>query len=261
MFVTWRFFAAIYNAAWLLCGIAVISSEMGLKWLIYFANFSYVLLVLTFTLLAITSLFYTIFYYRKRSSLQSYLPDLSEGYPDVYDQDNLTPIIKVTWFLYISAISFAFLTPWSYHASFDEGISYDPITVHFHGINVFFVLADLLLSRMPLQLLHFAWCLVAPSAYVVFTAMYYALDQKDPYGNNYIYPALDYGNNARTSAGCAILIIIVPSFVYFCLWLLVRLRDAIHNWWSCCHGDLLDGPNTREDLLELQTLHVQQNHP
>lgn len=252
----WRFFAAVYNAAWLLCGIVVFSNEMGVKWLIYFTNLSYALLVLTFTMLAITSLVYTIFYYCKRSSLQSYLPELSEGYPDVYDQDNIVPIIKVIWFLYISAISLAFLTPWSYHASFDEGIGHNAITFHFNGINMIFVLADLLLSRMPLQLFHCPWCLLAPSAYMVFTAMYYAMDQKDPYGNAYIYPALDYGNNSGTSTGYAVLIIITPSLVYVCLWFIVRVRDAIQNCCGRCGHDLLDGPITSEDALELQNLDV-----
>ena len=239
---------------WLLSGIAVFGSEMAAKWFIYFANLSYTLLVLTFVMLAITSLVYTIFYYHKRTLLKPYLPDLSVGYPDVYDQDNIAPIIKIIWLLYINAISFAFLTLCSYHASFDEGIDINAITLHFHGLNVIFVLADLILSQMPLQLLHFPWSLLTPSIYIVFTAMYYAMEQKDPYGNTYIYPALDYGNRPGASAGCALLMITVPSLVYICLWILVRVRDLVHNQCRCCHRNLLDDPNTSRNDLELQNL-------
>lgn len=232
----WRCFAAGYNTAWLVYDVTVQSSDIGVKWFIYFTNLSYVLLVVTFIVLAITSLDYTFLYCCKKSLIKSHLPDFSPECPDVYDQDNINWIVKVTWFLYINSISLAFLSAGGYYFFSDPEIN--AISLHFHGINVIFALADLLLSRMPLQILHFPWNLPVPCGYIVFTAIYYALGQTDPYGKYYIYPALDYGSKSGTSTGYAILFIIVPSVVYACLWVMVRLRDLIHNHNDYCHQDL-----------------------
>ena len=116
-------------------------------------------------------------------------------------------------------------------------IDIDVYTLHFHGINVIIVLADLFVSRIPYQFLHFFYPLFFMIPYVIFTVIYWGAGGTNP-GNemNYIYESLEYSK--ASAVGWAIALCISPIPVYWVMFLLAWLRDVISKQVSCCHRDI-----------------------
>ncbi len=126
----------------------------------------------------------------------------------------------------------------------------DAYSLHFHGINFFLLLADVCLSRIPFQFMHFFYPLFFMGPYVIFTVIYWGAGGLNPINEmNYVYGTLDYSDGA-VPAVLAVLLIFSPIPVYWVVFLVIWLRDFISSHISCCYRDLTSSPKDSEDIVE-----------
>ncbi len=195
-------------------------------------------------MLALLTLLYTIQYYSEKNVLCcSKSPGNYDTPPDVYDQDNISFIVKITWFLWINAIS---STPGVivgyYGAVVDSFDDLDAAGVHLHGVNFVIILLDVFFSRMPVQVLHFPWAGIFDVLYIIFTGIYFAVGGTHPDGSPFIYSVLDYGNSPGVAVGWALLLGLNSFFVHFIWWIITFVRDLLYKACKCCYRDVTEVP-------------------
>ncbi|KAJ8735755.1 hypothetical protein PYW07_007375 [Mythimna separata] len=100
------------------------------------------------------------------------------------------------------------------------------LDVSTHGITSVVCLAELLLSRTPVRLLHLYQPLSMGLWYAVFSAIFFVVGGTDINGNHFIYDVLDWGQGKRTSivvAASMAGLVIVYAFV----WGVALCRDRL----------------------------------
>lgn len=252
LFVIWRTFIACYLFSWMVTDIVLKSSDTGIKWLILYSNLAFIILTITYLILGILTLLYTIQKYccttedRKVLCLSSSPGDYDTP-PEVYDHDYVSFVEKIAWFLWTTAISSAPSAVTGFHVanllnSYNETTAADYSSIHLNGVNLVIIFLDVILSRMPLQLLHFPWAGMFNVLYVVFTAVYYAAGGKglplEGSGDVYIHEALNYADFPGESAGWALLLGLNAFIVHFLWWIVILVRDLLCKMISCCNSDI-----------------------
>ena len=230
-----------YLIGWMIADI-VLSADIGARWLIFYTNQSYILLVLTFLMLAVLTLMYTIQKCTHRDVLCcSKAPGEYDAPPDVYDQDNISFFAKIAWFLWVTSINNTPAVVVGFYATvLETPESLTAASIQFHGVNLVIIVIDVFLSRIPLQLLHFPWAGVYSICFVVFTGIYFAAGGTDPDGRSFIYPTLDYEDSPGESVGWALLLGLNPFIVHFIWWVIVFVRDVLYKTCSCCYRDITE---------------------
>ncbi|XP_026497870.1 protein rolling stone-like [Vanessa tameamea] len=137
--------------------------------------------------------------------------------------------IKVYWVLYSISIPIAFFITVFYwiflaneNAEFAATVVLD---IFIHAINSVLMLLLFLTARQPTNLLHFYLPFFFAVVYAIFTAIYYVAGGTDPFGNNFIYPVLDWAE-----PGTAMIMIALSAFLilvlHFFIAMLTICRDA-----------------------------------
>ncbi len=281
VFMVYRVLVFFYLLIWLILHIYARHDEFGPHWPIFLSNLGFALLTISMGSLAILCVAYGIVYYTKRERLVCYLPKKDFPLARVYKQDNIGWYVKIIWCLYIVANASAiliFLGYWLFvyspcddddngemggagtasemsgdNASSNGSASgemavketcsgLDAPAIHLHGINVLIVFIDLLLSRIPYQLLHTLYATIFAIVYVIFTIIYFAAGGTSHLGDPYIYGALDYGNDLPLAILFVVVIAVGCIPIYLGLFLLAWLRDVIVTRIGCCFRDVRRHP-------------------
>ena len=74
------------------------------------------------------------------------------------------------------------------------------ITIIIHAVNSFVIVADTMLSSVPVRLLHIVYPMLYTTTYALFTVVYWAYGGTRPSGEKYIYPVTDYTGRPVYSA-------------------------------------------------------------
>ncbi len=184
-----------------------------------------------FGAITLLCLLYAIAYYFSREYVFNGLPKSPEDAQLVFSQDNISWYVKVVWFLYVSGGTLAFMVTAGYwvivYDSDEEEL--DVATVHVHGINLILVLIDLLVSRIPYQLLHFFYPSLIAAIYIAFTGVYFAAGGEGLNGNEHIYDSLDYGDSPGSATGYVVALFLASMLFFGALFLFGRLRDVIYK--------------------------------
>ncbi|CAG2195165.1 unnamed protein product [Mytilus edulis] len=141
---------------------------------------------------------------------------------------------KLTWIFYTIATTasvmvtfmfFAFLWP-----QFDHSKGIDIINLQLHGINSVIVVVDLLISAVPVRLLHAVYAIIYGLIYITFTGIFFAAGNRSP-----IYPhVLDWRQPAITIGvvvGVAVIAVPIVHLVLFCIHRIkVQIYHKITPW-------------------------------
>ena len=145
---------------------------------------------------------------------------------------------KLQWALFVVGGEYAMAITILYWSFFNDPNSkqnlYSLDSLNLHMINGIFAVVDLWVSGIPVRFYHALYSIAFGCVYVLFTAIYYAVDGTDPDGNQFIYPFLDYGSNPKAAVGlaigCAVLLVGSIHFIFFIQYL---VRHSITNLF--CH--------------------------
>lgn len=96
------------------------------------------------------------------------------------------------------------------------------VDVHLHLVNALIILADLWLSRLPYWLQHFPYPLAYLCLYTVFAGIYWAAGGKNPDGEDFIYPWLDFDRPHVTVPIIFLVVFVIFPLVHASLWALER---------------------------------------
>ncbi|GFO44002.1 protein rolling stone [Plakobranchus ocellatus] len=122
-----------------------------------------------------------------------------------------TPLLsQVTWLLYnIINCSNILSTAWFWAVTYDSHTYAVEIVAHL--INSVFVISNLLVSAMPVRLIHGVYPVIYTGLYIAFTAIYHAVDGSDVHGKSDIYPQLDWNEAFPTVVTVVIgLLVVIP---------------------------------------------------
>ena len=110
LFLIFRILLFFYALSWLVLHIAARADTNGVRWLIFFSDLGYAILVLSTFLTALLTLVYTVIYYSRNKDRFAYsIPKKDFPVVRIYKQDNIAWYVKITWFFYIMANSIAML--------------------------------------------------------------------------------------------------------------------------------------------------------
>lgn len=111
-------------------------------------------------------------------------------------------------------------------------------SLHVHLINGVLAVVDLWVAGVAVRVYHAIYPVLFAASYVAFTGVYYAAGGRDPMGNSFIYPFLNYKSSPGSAAGlgiiCALILTTAIHFVFF-------LQFSLRNWITCtiqrkCYG-------------------------
>ena len=95
---------------------------------------------------------------------------------------------------------------------------------HYHLGNGLISIVDVIVSGLPVRVLHFYMIQVYAIIYTLFTGIYYVAGETGnngtAYNNNIIYPVLNYNTNPGSAAGLCIGVIILLPLLHFAFYAL-----------------------------------------
>merc|ERR1712194_232531 len=93
-----------------------------------------------------------------------------------------------------------------------------------HGVNFLLMVSDVFCSRRPFYLVHVvALAYVMPTAYVVFTYVFFKANGVTCSGKPYLYAAIDWRNGSSTLAFLGFFFLVVVPIVNVTFWIMVNL--------------------------------------
>lgn len=123
--------------------------------------------------------------------------------------DNTSWYQKVQWACYYVGVHMAAVVAVLYWGLLYRGGPVDGINANTHLVNSLIALVDILISGVPVRLLHFIYPVIFSIAYATFTGIYFAAGGTNPNGDPYIYGVIDYGSTPGPAAGYIIVIVVV----------------------------------------------------
>ena len=120
-----------------------------------------------------------------------------------FGDNNLSWYQTVHWFTYVIGSEIAFSICIVYFAVLYRGGQIDGINANTHLVNGLISLADIWISGVPVNFLHFIYLIIYGAIYTIFTGIYYAATQRA------IYPVLDYGSNLGLAIGLCVAVVLV----------------------------------------------------
>ena len=90
-------------------------------------------------------------------------------------------------------------------------------------------LLDIMVSGVPVRLLHFIYPFIFSGTYAVFTGIYFAAGGVNNInGKPYIYPVLNYGENPGVaSAYVLVTVLVLIPLLHLLTWALYLLREGL----------------------------------
>ena len=244
MYVIYRWVVMLYFLAWLIVTVVQASqSSQQAKYLIYLTNWGFIVLNAYFIVSAVSVLLSCALH--RHYTTSSAVPTLT----DTREERRLScsePLLQMVnglhWILGIIGGEFAVGVTILFWTFFNDPslfrYSFSAESLHVHMLNGIVALIDIWVTGLPFRILHVVYSMMFASTYVVFTGIYYAANGTDISGNRYIYPVLDYENNAGFAAGVAVSCALLLStalhtgffLLYICrYWLSRTLQTRVYG--------------------------------
>ena len=149
-------------------------------------------------------------------------------------EDALPWYIKLDWFLFAIVSNISFIVTIVYFvALFPQLMNIDaapPLLedLHLHLVNSLVILLELALTAIPIRLLHVLYPFIYGLVYIIFSAVYWAVDHK-----NVLYPhVLDWNEPGQTMVVVVILAFVFVPFFQFITFGLYHLRLCLDRYLS-----------------------------
>ncbi|KAK3705438.1 hypothetical protein QZH41_007406 [Actinostola sp. cb2023] len=198
----YRFILAVYCTGWIIYS-GFYFTNGGPKWFIWLTNWGFFFVTLYFILSTVLTLLYHL---KEKNQINV---DIQMNEPSKHETESgregavyeLPPrwYHKALWVIYILAANVAVIITCLYwglinnEAADPEGLALD---ISNHLFNSVFLVIELLLSSMPIRLLHVVYPVVFTVVYMLFTVIYWAAEGTNPANNKrYIYSYVDYSGN------------------------------------------------------------------
>ncbi|XP_013382251.1 protein rolling stone [Lingula anatina] len=209
-YVIYRFFVAGY------CFVLLIYSgivyKYGPKYFIFLTYWSFILLNVNTLLLFITSV---IGYYKfKRAQVYLEMPWY----------------LKMVWVFYNVSTQAAFVITVLYWVfEYNTSKTLNIVNVTTHAVNSVFAFIDMLVTAIPIRILHAPGPMIYGATYLIFAPIYWAAGGLNEHGGTYIYPLLDYGNKLGLAIGSSLgTVFVAVPLVQLLLFGLYKLRLTFH---------------------------------
>lgn len=137
---------------------------------------------------------------------------------------------KTLWVLYSIAANIGILITVLYWSLLAGNTNYAgaelALDISTHVLNTLFVVVDLMLSSMPIRVLHMIYPMLFSFVYMIFSVIFWAAEGTNPINHKrYIYAVLDYSKNPGFAVGlCIGLIFVAVPLVQLLIYGLYRLR-------------------------------------
>lgn len=142
-----------------------------------------------------------------------------------YDDDKLPLCHKVLWVIHTIASVNSLVTSMFYWSMVHSGQNLNGRTITLHILNSGFMLVEIAVSHIPVQLLHVLYSHIFLAVYVLFTVIYWAAGGVDAHGQKYIYDALNYQNKPGVAVFTVfVLMLILQPASHLVFYALVRIR-------------------------------------
>ena len=152
--------------------------------------------------------------------------DEGTSYAKVEEDDNaLSWPEKVLWLLFNIASVTSVVVTITYWSAVYTGAEIGGLMVNQHILGPVFMLMEVIMSNIPIRLLHFIYSHIFSSIYVLFTVIYWGAGGVNKYGQHHIYKLLNYEDNAGEAIFTVFfLLIVLQSLVHMFLYMLFRFR-------------------------------------
>ncbi|XP_038049353.1 protein rolling stone-like [Patiria miniata] len=246
-----RTFLAVYLFIWLI----LILVEWGepadskAKWLIYVSDWSFLVLILYLTVMAIGNIYYHV---RRgcritpevdpesgadpeggipMSTVISPQEPLSSGGDGGEPLEPLPWYFKLAWFLQTIAFTAGLFVAINFYTLVFSP-SRDVLTAynfHVHGVNLIVIVLDVVLSATPMRLLHLIYPTLYAALYFMFTLIYQKAGGLNELGGVAIYSKfLDWGGAPSTTVIVMVLTVFVATPIMHLVWYAIyRIRHAV----------------------------------
>lgn len=222
------------------------------KYLIYFTIWGYIVLLTGLLATLISSIVYMVLSYAKPRLLEKRLPQrlFLQPQSQYYQQDRLPWFLKIVWFLYELAVV-PTLPIIAVYWIITDSPRLTAEGIHLHGVNLIVAVLDILICRIPIQLLHFWMPMALGVIYSGFLIIFWAAggtNARD--GGRYVYSAFDFSESPGSSVGFCILLILVASAVHAVFFGIAQVRDQFAKRLSWCFWNIPCDDYDTTDLLD-----------
>jgi len=178
---------------------------------------------------------------------------------------DMTMLVKCTWIfqnLCIALVPLVVILYWTLLFNWSKAPLTINVTTHF--VTLLLIIPDIIFSYSPTHLKHTYQPQLIGLAYYIFSMIYTYAGGVNEYGDNYIYPTLDYNNNSSSHVtGIAMILVGIPlMYLLFALFNIsmqptvegdmdVALRPTAGN---------LSGANMSDDITAIE-LEIEENQP
>lgn len=242
LILIYRLVAGFYFLSWLIYS----GFSYGNYWFLYLSNWVFMFVTAHFLL----AMFITTHYCcgsgveddpagfgPRRFKSETYIVGLSsddegdeEGEGTVYskreDDHNELPFwYKVSWLFFTIASVNSLVVTLAYWLSDYSGGAIDRVSVNEHIVAGVLMLLEVIISNIPIRLMHFIYSHVFGSTYALFTVIFWAAGGKNKAGNRYIYKQLNYQDYPGAAIFTVFMMLIILQFIlHLFLFILFRLR-------------------------------------
>lgn len=239
LFLIYRLVAAFYFLSWLIFS----GFYDGGYWFIYLSNWVFTLVTAHFLLAMFITTHYCCGagveddpagYGPRRFKSETYIVGLSQeddedegtSYAKVEEDDNaLSWPQKVLWLFFNIASVTSVVVTITYWSLVYADVEIDGLMVNQHILGPVFMLIEVIMSNIPIRLLHFIYSHIFSSIYVLFTVIYWGAGGVNKDGEHYIYKVLNYEDHAGEAIFTVFfLLIILQALVHTSLYVLFRFR-------------------------------------
>lgn len=223
-YVAYRVAVAVLMVAWVVADFCVeagrwYSFNRGI-WLVFATNWSFLLLVASCVVQAVTAANHArLVRCSRRDEKDLRLETIGGG-------------LAAQWILYNVATNASIVVSisyWAFVAIIDgSGFLTTSMSQLKHTLNSVYVLVDLFVSAVPLRVLHVVYPLAFGVSYALFNAVYFINDGVGPNGRHYAYYVLDWRNPLGSAVTCflgLILCVLTQGLLYA----LYRVRLWLHR--------------------------------
>ena len=205
------------------------------KWFVYLTNWGFTFVTVYFIWASVVSVLHHFGITNNLVDMQMKAADGRDG--DIEGRDGLgangyveQPAVRMSWYhkglwvIFNIAANAAILVTLSYWTLIFGGKT-SGLDVTTHLINSVFIIAEVMLSTIPIRILHVVYALVLGICYVLMTVIFWAVDGTNARGEPYIYSYIDYNKSPGFSSGLVVGFVLVGQpFAQTLLFGLYKLR-------------------------------------
>lgn len=207
------------------------------KWFIYLTNWGFTFLTLYFVWATIVC----VLHHLRRSSDNAVIQmktverggnDVEGGDGQVSDQAEMCWYHKGMWVVFNIAANSGILITLLYWTLIFGGKT-SGLDVSTHLINSVFIVTDVLLSAIPVRILHLLYAWFLGLSYLLLTVIFWAAKGTNARNDPYIYSYIDYNNTPSLSSGIVVAFVLVGQpLIQTLLFGLYKLRRFLGLKWG-----------------------------